>query len=66
MSEIIINELNSFQSYKFEKNSNRVVNLRGISEADLDEFLEITHILDKNSIKYKFTTNIDIRILGKK
>lgn len=66
MSEILIDELNSFSSYKYEPMTKRVVNLKGVSNANLDEFLEIAHILDANHIKYKFTTNIDIRILGKR
>lgn len=66
MSEIIINKLSDFRNYKYEASTNRVVNLKGASNADLDEFLEIAHLLDSNFIKYKFTTNIDIRILGKK
>ena len=66
MSELIINELNSFKNYKYESTTSRIVNLKDVMNADLDEFLAIAHILDKNYIKYKFTTNIDIRILGKK
>jgi len=66
MSEMIVNELSSFNNYRYEADTNRVINLKGISNADLDEFLQIAHLLDTNRIKYKFTTNIDIRILGKK
>jgi len=66
MSEMILNELNGFSNYKYEPITKRVVNLKGISNADLDEFLAIAHILDTNHIKYKFTSNIDIRILGRK
>lgn len=66
MSEIIVNELANFNNYKYEAATNRVVNLKDISNADLDEFLQIAHLLDSNRIKYKFTTNIDIRILGKR
>lgn len=66
MSEIIVNEIGRFNNYKYEPMTNRIVNLKGIRNADLDEFLAIAHILDSNYIKYKFTTNIDIRILGKK
>jgi len=66
MSEIIVNEIDRFNNYKYEPTTNRIVNLKGITNADLDEFLAIAHILDSNYIKYKFTTNIDIRILGKK
>lgn len=66
MSEAILNELSTFQSYKYEPMTNRIVNLRGVTNADMDEFLAIAHILDSNFIKYKFSTNIDIRIIGKK
>lgn len=66
MSEMIINEINRFNNYRYEPNSKRVINLKGVANADLDEFLEIAHLLDSNFIKYKFTTNIDIRILGKR
>jgi len=66
MSEMIVNEIDRFNNYKYEPMTNRIINLKGISNADLDEFLAIAHILDSNYIKYKFTTNIDIRILGKK
>ncbi len=66
MSEMIIDEINSFSSYKYEPMTRRVINLKGVSNANLDEFLEIAHLLDLNHIKYKFTTNIDIRILGRK
>ncbi|PLY07804.1 MAG: hypothetical protein C0625_04355 [Arcobacter sp.] len=65
MSEMIVSELNSFNNYRYESNTKRIVNLKGASNADMDEFLAIAHILDSNYIKYKFTTNIDIRILGK-
>jgi len=65
MSEMIVNELNSFNSYRYEENTKRIVNLKGAMNADMDEFLAIAHLLDTNYIKYKFTTNIDIRILGK-
>lgn len=66
MSEMIINEIDEFSNYKYEPMTNRIVNLKSATNADLDEFLAIAHILDSNYIKYKFTTNIDIRILGKK
>lgn len=66
MSEILINEIKRFNSYEYEPMTNRIVNLNGATNADIDEFLEIAHLLDENYIKYKFTTNIDIRILGKK
>ncbi|WP_321314414.1 hypothetical protein [Halarcobacter sp.] len=66
MSEAVVNELNNFKNYKYEPVTRRIVNLKSVSNADMDEFLAIAHILDSNFIKYKFSTNIDIRIIGKK
>lgn len=66
MSDFIVDKLSGFKNYRYEPMTRRVVNLKGNLDADLEEFLEIAHILDSNSIKYKFTTNIDIRILGKR
>ena len=66
MSEGVIIKLNDFKNYKYEPSTNRIVNLKGVQNADMDEFLAIAHILDTNYIKYKFSTNIDIRIIGKK
>ena len=64
MSEKVIDEINSCSNYKYEENSKRIVNLKGVLNADMDEFLSIAYLLDCNQIKYKFTTNIDIRILN--
>ncbi|WP_320036359.1 hypothetical protein ACMC56_04150 [Campylobacterota bacterium DY0563] len=66
MSEAIVNELNNFKHYKYEPLTRRIVNLKSVTNADMDEFLAIAHILDSNFIKYKFSTNIDIRIIGKR
>lgn len=66
MSDIVIKELSSFKNFEYIETRKSIVNLKDPVSADMDEFLEITHILDTNRIKYKFTTNVDIRILGKK
>jgi hypothetical protein len=66
MSEMVVSELSSFKNYKYDGLTKRIINLKTPVDADLDEFLAIAHILDENYIKYKFTTNVDIRIIGKK
>lgn len=63
---MIIDEINRFKNYRYEESTRRVVNLKGCENADLEEFLAIAHILDSNFIKYKFTTNIDIRIIDRR
>lgn len=66
MSQHLINTINSFHNYKYDQHTKSVMNLRTSTTADIDEFLEISYILDSNYIKYKMTTNFDIRILGKR
>ena len=65
MSKVLKNQLNSFKNYKFDCIKNQIINLHNGQNANLDEFLEITHILDINFQKYKFTSNIDIILLAK-
>lgn len=65
MSDRVIKELSGFKNYEYIPMNKSIINLKDPITADMDEFLEITHILDTNRIKYKFTTNVDIRILGK-
>ncbi|XPV69327.1 MAG: hypothetical protein ACNI25_01825 [Halarcobacter sp.] len=63
MSDNLIKRLNSFNNYKYNHSLGKIENLKSVKEADLDEFLEIANILDRNFIKYSFSTNIDITII---
>jgi|GEM_PF-873614 len=63
MSENIIQKLNSFNNYKYNHTLGKIENLKSVKDADLDEFLEIANFLDRNFIKYSFSTNIDITII---
>ncbi len=63
MSENLIAKLNSFNNYKYNHSLGKIINLKSAKDADLDEFLEIANILDRNFIKYSFSTNIDITIV---
>lgn len=63
MSTIIVNQLNKFNNYKFDLENKRIENLKDITDADIDELLEISNILDSNFINYEFTQNIDFKII---
>lgn len=66
MSLKIINEINKFSSYKFDENNYKVINTRTQDTANLDEFLEIAHILDTNRINYIMGNNFSIKVLERR
>jgi uncharacterized protein YkuJ len=59
----VINAINNHKTFKFDRESKRVVNTRFQEDTDIEEFLNIRHILDNNRIKYRFDKNFDIKIL---
>jgi len=63
MAQNIKDEINRFQSFKFDDTLNSVINLKKGVETDIDEFLAIQHILDNNHIAHKFENNFNITIL---
>jgi len=66
MSLKIINEINKFSSYKFDESDYKIVNTRTQDMADIDEFLEIVHILDNHHVQFIMGKNYSIKILGRK
>ena len=65
MSKILINKLNTFKHYKFDENSNNIMNLNK-TDADVNEFFEIIHFLDSKFMNYNISNNFNISILGKR
>lgn len=65
MAEGIINEINNFQTFKFDNNTNRIINMRFQEDTNIDEFLSIQHILDMNKVVYRFDKNFDIQVISK-
>jgi len=62
MAEQIIDEINRFTTFKFDKKNNRVINLRTNEHTDIDEFLGIQHLLDTNRVHHTFEQNFEIQI----
>lgn len=62
MKNNLIKELNKFDTFKYDQNSNKIINLKEALETNIDECLQISNILDCNYIDYEFTENIDIKI----
>lgn len=63
MAQMIIDKINTFITFRFDRIKNRVVNLKIDREFEVDEFLEIQHILDCNKVRYIFEKDFEIQIL---
>lgn len=63
MAKHLIEKINNFNNYKFDEQKNRVINLRNLQETDIDEFLDIQHLLDCNRVTYYFERNFEIKII---
>ncbi len=64
MGQKTIDEINNFTTFKFDENTNRDVNMRFQEETNIDEFLNIQNILDKDKVLYKFDKNFDIQVIS--
>ena len=63
MADSIIDEINKFSTFQFDKQNNRVVNLKSNEDTDIDEYLEIQFILDNNYIQRKPMINFETQII---
>jgi len=63
MAQQIINTINDFVTFKFDYVKKRIVNLKVNRDIEIDEFLDIQYILDRNKIRYRFEKNFEIQIL---
>ena len=63
MGQKTIDEINNFTTFRFDTNSNRVINMRFQEDTNIDEFLDIQNILDKEKVLYKFDRNFDIQVI---
>jgi len=60
MSTILLEKLDSFSDYKFDKNKYQIWQEK--KNADIEQFLNILNILDCNHIAYKLVKNSKIMI----
>ncbi len=63
MPEIVIDKINQFKTFKYNGEIKRIINLKFKEDTDIDEFLNIQYLLDKNRVHYKFEKNFEIKIL---
>jgi len=62
MAQNLIDKINSFNTFKFDKTKKRVVNLRNFKKTDIDEFLQIQYLLDCHKVSYSLEKNFEIQI----
>jgi len=65
MSEVLLHKINQFTGYKVDKNSSKIINKKTLHEVNVDEFLEISHILDSYHFNYGIDHNLNFISLNK-
>ena len=63
MSKNLINELNAFKTFRFDKDLKRIINMRFQDDTSIEEFLSIQNVLDNFKMRYRFDKNFDIQVL---
>lgn len=63
MSQNVVELISKFKTFKFDRNTKRIVNTKFQKETNIDEFLDIQFILRKNNMQFRFDKNFDIQIL---
>lgn len=66
MSQNLKEQISQFSSFRFDEETNMVLNQNTLAYADVDQFLEIMFILDSNFVKYHMTRTYDLKILGRR
>lgn len=66
MSQELIEQFALLKSYKYNASIQTFISQNCPTDADIDEFLEITHALDNGYIPYKITTGFNIRLLQRR
>jgi hypothetical protein len=64
MASSIISKIDNSLTFRFDKKQKRDVNLGICPAVEIDEFLDIQHILDLNRIRYRFLKNFEIEIVA--
>ena len=65
MSDLLIRRLNSFSTYEVDTNSTNIINTKTLEDVNLEEFLEISHILDSSYFSYGVDQHLNFIALDK-
>ena len=64
MAENVVEQIDKrFKTFRLDRQTNRIINLKFQEETNIDEFLDIQSILNNNNVRYKFDKNFDIQLV---
>jgi len=63
MAQEIIEQIESFENFRYDSERNRIVNLKVGEDTDIFEFRKMFSILNKHRIYYTFENNFEIQIV---
>ena len=64
MAQSVVDQIDDrFKTFKLDRQTNRIINLKFQEETDIDEFFDIRGILNRNNVRYKFDKNFDIQLV---
>lgn len=66
MSEAVLKKLEKFTTFSIDKSNRTLHNIQPNHNSNIEELLEISHILDSSYLNYNFDQNLNIIVLGKK
>lgn len=66
MSHILLKKLDNFKTYKVDSRKQSILNLNSVKKVNLDDFFEISNILDSTYMNYKVDSDLNIIVLGKR
>jgi len=64
MGKHVIDALKGFDTFKYDQNTKRIVNMKFQDDTNVDEFLNIQNLLDNYRVRYRFDKNFDIQVLS--
>ena len=66
MSNILMKKINTFSNYKVDEKHTNIINKKSLHNVDIDEFLEISHLLDSSHFNYAIDKNLNFVSLCKR
>jgi len=65
MNDLLKYKINSFSTYTVDKNSTNIINTKSLKEVNVEDFLEISHVLDSSYFSYTIDQHLNFIDLDK-
>lgn len=64
MGQDVVDQIDKkFKTFKLDRQTNRIINLKFQEETNIDEFFDIRAILNRNNVRYRFDRNFDFQLV---